>query len=151
MSRYHSKLLHWSFVLSASLWDMSPKSIPWFCRDKKSTKRYTIYYYNTENVLTVYLHREVPCQIHIRFVLVHPDFRHSKSIASSVKGDVTVVGFFCSSNMCHSGTGQNFHAAPTQPNLGFENIHIPIKLQFWLNSKRKNTVQMWTERREAKL
>lgn len=101
----------------------------------ESTKGYTVYYYNTENVLIVYLHREVPCQIHIRFVLVHPDFCHSKSIASGVKGDVTVVGLFCSSNMCHSGTGQNFHAAPTQPNLGFDNIHTPIKLQH--NFKRK--------------
>lgn len=88
-------------------------------------------------MLCVYLHWEVPCQIDIRFVLVHPDFCHSKSIASSVKGDVTVVGLFCSGNVGHSGTGQNFHAAPTKPNLGFENIHTPIKLQFWNNFKRK--------------
>lgn len=100
-----------------------------------------------------YLHWEVPCQIDIRFVLVHPNLCHPKCIASSVKGDVTVVGLFRSSNMGHSGTRQNLHASPTQPNLGFENAHTPIKLQFWYNVRRKKVKikAVCTERREAKL
>lgn len=103
----------------------------------KKVKYYTIYYYNTANMSSAYIHWQVPCQIDIWFVLVHPDFCHPKCIAPSVKGNITVVGLFCSCNMGHSGTRQNFHASPTQPNLGFKNTHTPIKLQFWHNFRRK--------------
>lgn len=71
----------------------------------------------------IYLHWEIPCQIDVGFILVHPDFGHTKGVSSSVEGDVTVVRLFCSSNMGHSGTGQNFHAASTQPNLAFQKTH----------------------------
>lgn len=64
-----------------------------------------------------HLHGDVPGQVDIGLVLIHPDLCHTQGITPCVESYVTVVRFLHSCNMSHSGARQHLHTASTQPHL----------------------------------
>lgn len=64
-----------------------------------------------------HLHGDVPGQVDVGLVLVHPDLGHAQSVAPRVEGYVAVVGLLHPRNVSHPGAGQHLHAAAAQPHL----------------------------------
>lgn len=64
-----------------------------------------------------YLQRQVPRNVDVPFVVVHPHLSHPQSVALGVKANVVVVGLLLALDVSHPGAGQDLHAATTQPHL----------------------------------
>lgn len=64
-----------------------------------------------------HLHGDVPGQVDVGLVLVHPDLGHTQSVAPRVEGYVAVVGLLHPRNVSHPRAGQHLHAAAAQPHL----------------------------------
>ena len=64
-----------------------------------------------------YLQRQVPRDVDVPFVVIHPHLGHPQSIALGVKTNVVVVGLLLALDVSHPGAGQDLHAAATQPHL----------------------------------
>lgn len=66
---------------------------------------------------STHLHGDVPGQVDVGFVLVHPDLGHPQSVAPRVEGYVVVVRFLRPCYVSHPGAGQHLHAAAAHPHL----------------------------------
>ena len=64
-----------------------------------------------------YLQRQVPRDVDVRFVVVHPHLGHPQGVALGVETDVVVVGLLLALDVSHPGAGQDLHAAAAQPHL----------------------------------
>lgn len=67
--------------------------------------------------MSKHLHRDVPGQVDVGLVLVHPDLGHAQSVPPGVVSYVAVVRLLHPGDVSHPGTGQHLHAAPTEPHL----------------------------------
>lgn len=65
----------------------------------------------------LYLQGQVPGDVDVPLVVVHPDLGHAQRVALGVEADVVVVGLLLALDVGHPGAGQHLHAAPTQPHL----------------------------------
>lgn len=68
------------------------------------------------SILT-HLQWQVPCNVYMGLVVVHPHLSHPQCIPLGVKANVIVVRLFLALNVGHSRARENLHAATTQPYL----------------------------------
>lgn len=66
---------------------------------------------------SAHLHGDVPGQVDVGLVLVHPDLGHPQGVAPRVESDVIVVRFLRPCYVSHPGAGQHLHAAAAHPHL----------------------------------
>lgn len=64
-----------------------------------------------------HLHGDVPGQVDVGPVLIHPDLSHAESVTARMESYVAVVGLLDPRDVSHPGTGQHLHAASTEPHL----------------------------------
>lgn len=64
-----------------------------------------------------HLHGDVPGQVDIGLVFIHPDLSHAESVAARMVSYVAVVGLLDPRDVSHPGAGQHLHAASTEPHL----------------------------------
>lgn len=64
-----------------------------------------------------HLHGDVPGQVDIGLVLIHPHLGHTQGVTPRVESDVTVIRFLHPGNVSNPGARQHLHTASTQPHL----------------------------------
>lgn len=70
-----------------------------------------------------YLQGQVPRDVHVGLVVVHPDLGHPQSVPLGVKADVAVVRFLLPLDVGHPGARQDLHAAAAEPHLEAQGFH----------------------------
>lgn len=129
-SRYHLKGLHFNVSRSFFLSETSPMSIPWFC----GWYGVNLFYIETEETqmhsqltlhglsdvhpsLLFYLKWQVPSQVYVVFVFVHPDFCDPQGVPLHGLAQVGHVGLVCPLDVSDPGARNYFDTASARPHL----------------------------------